>query len=163
GYGNAPVWTALGNSGWPTSGWALGTAYSAGSQSLTAAVQLTDSTNQTYVFHGVAGSSTGSATQLSFSQPPPATMSAGDTFSLQLEAKDQNGNFANTFNGAVTLSLGSNPGDASLGGTTTLSATNGLVTFTGLSIDLPANGYTIVASASGVSNATTSSILVGPT
>jgi PKD repeat protein len=47
----------------------------------------------------------------------------------------------------ITIALGANPGDATLTGTNTALAVNGVATFTGLQIDKPSNGYTLRASA----------------
>jgi hypothetical protein len=44
---------------------------------------------------------------------------------------------------SITLSLGANPGGATLGGPVTESAVNGLAVFSNLSISVPRNGYTL--------------------
>lgn len=50
---------------------------------------------------------------------------------------------------AVTLSLGTNPGGASLNGTQTVTTTAGVATFSGLWLDKAATGYTLAASTAG--------------
>ena len=76
---------------------------------------------------------------------PPATVSAGTGFSVGVTVEDQFGNPITTGNTGSTdtikLALSSNSFAA---GTTTVNASNGLATFTGLKIDIPAN-YTITA------------------
>ena len=48
------------------------------------------------------------------------------------QRRDPYGNVDPTFNGSVTLALASNPGSATLGGTVTVNAINGVATFAGL-------------------------------
>ena len=69
-----------------------------------------------------------------------------------------------TFSGPVTIALGANPGGATLSGTLTVNASFGRATFSNLSINRPGAGYTLVASANGLTNDTSSSfnVTVGP-
>jgi hypothetical protein len=97
-----------------------------------------------------------SAAQWVVTSQPPASILAGAAFGLQVTAEDSYGNVATSFNSSVTLAIGSNPGGASLGGTVTRSASGGVATFTGLSLRKAGAGYTLVASGSGLSSATTS-------
>ena len=55
---------------------------------------------------------------------------------------------------SITLSLASNPGTATLSGTTTLNASSGRAGFSGLYLDKSGSGYTLSASASGLNSAT---------
>src|SRR5262249_55107013 len=51
----------------------------------------------------------------------------------------------------VTLTLGTNPGNATLGGTTTVTTdASGLATFSDLKVSSPGLGYTLVASSAGL-------------
>ena len=59
--------------------------------------------------------------------------------------EDQFGNLDTAFNGSVTVALDNNPGNATLGGTTTLNASGGVAAFSGLTINVIANDYTLVA------------------
>ncbi len=61
------------------------------------------------------------------------------------------------FGGSISLSLGANPGGATLGGTTTVSAITGVACFTDITVSNAASGYTLVASASGLTSATSTS------
>ncbi len=53
------------------------------------------------------------------------------------------------FAGSITISLGANPGGASLLGTTTVDAVNGSATFRNLGLSAPGAGYTLTAAAAG--------------
>jgi hypothetical protein len=60
------------------------------------------------------------AAQWVISTQPPASVTAGAAFGLVVTAQDSFGNVAASFNSSVMLAIGSNPGGATLGGTTTL-------------------------------------------
>ena len=77
-------------------------------------------------------------------QQPPASLTAGTPFGLTVEVEDSSGNIETSFNGTVTVALANNPGGATLGGTLTVTATNGVATFSGLTLTTAASGYTIV-------------------
>jgi hypothetical protein len=70
-------------------------------------------------------------------------------------AEDSAGGTLGTFNGGVTLAIGSGPG--TLTGTTTQTASGGIATFNDLSINKIANGYTVTASPAGGLPSSTSS------
>ena len=53
----------------------------------------------------------------------------------------------------VTLSFGSNPGGATLGGTLSAATVGGLATFNNVTVDQPGTGYTLVASSTGLTSA----------
>jgi hypothetical protein len=92
----------------------------------------------------------GPATQLVLATPPPSTVAAGVGFGLTLAAEDPYGNVDPTFFGGATVALASNPGGSTLGGTTIVNFTYGLATFSGLTLDQPAQGYTLVAASKGL-------------
>src|SRR5207253_1299641 len=69
-------------------------------------------------------------------------------------AQDAQGHTATGFSGNVTLAIGTNPGGGALAGTTTVAAASGIATCTNLSINKASSGYTLAASATGVSGAT---------
>ena len=85
---------------------------------------------------------------------PLTNVLPGSPFDLDVLADDMYGNVATTFNGSVTLALGNNPGSATLGGTLTVSASNGVASYVGLTIDKPGIGYTITATTSGLPTGT---------
>ncbi len=62
----------------------------------------------------------------------------------------------------TTLSIASNPGAASLLGTTEVAASGGMVAFPGVSVDRPGSGYQLAIGAPGVAPATTGPFDVFP-
>src|SRR5207253_1084395 len=100
-------------------------------------------TGLTVVTSAVFIVSAGVASHLAFTvEPSNTTSGAPITPPVQLTALDALGNAAQSFTGNVTVALGANPGGAILAGTTTVAATNGVATFTGLSLDKTGTGYT---------------------
>ncbi|HKE90138.1 MAG TPA: alkaline phosphatase family protein, partial [Gemmatimonadales bacterium] len=100
----------------------------------------------------------GAAAQLTFTVQPSVTAAgAGITPAVAVTASDLAGNLATSYSGAVTVAIGANPGSGTLSGTATQSAVAGVATFTGLSINSAGTGYTLVASANGVTSATSGS------
>ena len=96
------------------------------------------------------------ATKLAIGQQPSAT-SAGASIAppITVVVQDASGNTATSANNAVTLAIGTNPSAGTLSGTKTVNAVSGVATFSGLNINNPGTGYTLVASASGLTSATT--------
>src|SRR5207244_7870841 len=72
----------------------------------------------------------------------------------QVAILDRFGNAATSATNAVTVTLGTNPGGATLSGTTTVNASAGLATFADVSIDRPGSGYTLVAASGTLTSAT---------
>ena len=129
----------------------LGTGYTlvASSAGVTGATSL--------AFNIVAGG----ATQLTFSaQPTQTTAGVSITPAVKVTALDGLGNVATSFTGNVTVAIGVNPGGGTLSGTKTIAAVAGVATFSTLSIDKAGVGYTLGASASGVSGATSSAFTI---
>src|SRR5437870_1511832 len=91
------------------------------------------------------------ATKLDF-LVPPGTLVAGHQFSpaVKVRAEDAGGNKAAGFAGAVTIELKRNPAGATLSGTTTVTAVNGVATFFDLSLDKADTGYTFQATSDGL-------------
>lgn len=102
------------------------------------------------------------ATSLQFAVQPPVSVNAGDLFSTQVAVLDQNGALFTAATDPITLSLGSNPGASTLSGTLTVTPSNGVAQFSGLSLDLAGTGYTLVASATGLAPATSNPFDVLP-
>src|SRR6185312_9682865 len=97
------------------------------------------------------------ATSVAFVQQPTTTdAGASITPAVTVEIRDQFGARLTTATNSVTLAIGTNPGSGTLGGTKTQAAVNGLATFSGLSINNPGTGYTLTASSSGLTGATSS-------
>src|SRR5436190_6917024 len=79
---------------------------------------------------------------------------------VQVAVQDASGNTVTSASATVTVALGANPGAGALSGTLTVAATQGIATFSNLRIDRPGSGYTLVASAAGLSGATSASFAV---
>ena len=92
---------------------------------------------------------------------PPSSMPAGSTFGLTVAVEDGSGNLAAGYNGPVTLSLSSNPGNAVLHGALSVTASGGVATFKGLSLNTAAAGYILKAVAGSLS-ATATSLTITP-
>ncbi len=91
---------------------------------------------------------------LAFAQgPTDALAGAGIAPSITVDVEDALGNTLTTDNSNVTLSIGSNSPGGLLLGMRTVAAVDGVATFTGLGIDTPGSGYTLVALDGGLSTA----------
>ena len=125
-----------------------------------ATVTASDGTPFTISYQGNGGddvvlTQVAKPTQLVVTTQPPVSVTAGSAFSLAVSAEDALGNVATGFTGTVTLALANNPGNSTLGGTLTVTASQGVATFTGLTLNKAGSGYTLQATSSGLSNATT--------
>lgn len=89
-------------------------------------------------------------------QPANAGVGAAITPAIAVAIVDSLGNVVTSATHAVTLSLANNPTGATLAGTTTVTAVNGIATFADLSLDRAGTGFTLAATASGLSSATSS-------
>jgi hypothetical protein len=91
------------------------------------------------------------ATQLAFTvQPSTALPLMTIQPAVQVTAEDAAGNPSRSYNGTVTITIGKNGGllmPGTLSGTTTVSAVNGVATFSDLSVDQAGNGYTLMVAA----------------
>ncbi|MHC5539569.1 beta strand repeat-containing protein, partial [Singulisphaera rosea] len=105
---------------------------------------------------------TPAATQLAITSQPPSSVMTAQGFSLTVTAKDSSGNLDPNYNGPITLSLATNPGNGMLSGTLTVNAVHGVATFTGLSLNRSASGYLIKASSSSLTASTSTAITVIP-
>jgi hypothetical protein len=95
------------------------------------------------------------ATQLVV-QGPSGTVATGSAFATTVLAEDSFGNVDYTFDGNVTIAFGNNSGGGTLGGTLTLAAYRGAVSFSDLVISAAGRGYTLQASGTGLSAGTSS-------
>jgi len=103
------------------------------------------------------------ATTLAIYIPPPTTMTSGSQFGLATEALDQFGNLATEYTGTVTLALANNPGNAKLSGPLTAASVGGVANFHAfITTETAASGYTLKASATGLTSVTTGPITVIP-
>src|SRR2546425_1076018 len=75
---------------------------------------------------------------------------------MQVAVQDAQGNTVTTATTSITVAIGTNPASGTLAGTPTVAAVNGVATFANLSINNPGTGYTLTASATGLTGATSS-------
>src|SRR5207249_1986474 len=67
-----------------------------------------------------------------------------------------------TSTSSITMAIGTNPASGSLSGTTTVAAVNGVATFSTLSLNRAGAGYTLTASATGLTSATSNAFNISP-
>ena len=106
----------------------------------------------------------GSATQLAFFAQPVGTTGGATLAAVQVEVRDAGGNRVTTAGNSISLAFGSNANSGTLSGTTTQAAVSGVATFNTLKVDSAGTGYTLAASATGLTGATSTpfNITVGP-
>jgi hypothetical protein len=83
------------------------------------------------------------AASLAISTQPPSYTYANQSFGLQVNVVDANGTILNLANPTLNLSIATNPGSATLSGTTSVQATAGRVAFSGLSLNNVGSGYVL--------------------
>jgi hypothetical protein len=104
-----------------------------------------------------------STSRLVFSVQPPTTAAGGTlTPAVQVAIQDASGNVVTGATTLVSVAIGTNPGGATLAGTTQRSAVNGVASFTDLSLEKVGTGYTLTATASGVTGATSAGFAITP-
>ena len=86
----------------------------------------------------------------------------GHPFSLSVSIADTYGNVETSFSGPITIGLSNDPAGGVLNGTLSATPTNGVATFSGLTIITAANGYTIQAKSNNLLPATSNSFNVLP-
>ena len=105
------------------------------------------------------GTTNGVAPVLSFFAQP-GSANVGQTLPIvQVAASDSLGNVDTTFTGVITVALASNSSGAGLHGNTAIRASDGVATFTDLSVDA-AGTYTLRATASGAGSVTSSAFVI---
>jgi len=105
----------------------------------------------------VAPTGVGPAAKLIFAvQPSNAAAGAGITPAMQVAVQDAQGNTVTTATTSITVAIGTNPASGTLAGTKTVAAVNGVATFSTLSLNLAGTGYTLTATATGLTSATSS-------
>ena len=124
-------------------------------------------------FGGCSGSSSGpvpppppppppAAAKLAFiGQPSNAVAGAAITPAVQVTVQDAQGNTVTTANTNITVAIGTNPASGTLAGTNPVAAVSGVATFSTLSVNRAATGYTLTASATGLTGATSSAFNIG--
>src|SRR5436190_5694218 len=101
-------------------------------------------------------------THLGFTQGPQQTTEAGATITppVQVAALDGSEHVVQGFTGAIGLALEPASNGGTLSGGTPINAVNGIATFPSLSVDKAGTGYTLRATASGLTDATSSAFAV---
>jgi hypothetical protein len=104
------------------------------------------------------------ATRLAFRTQPANGTAGAPLATVRVAAEDDAGGVALSFESPITVQLQANPGGATLSATVT--AVNGIATFSTLEVDKAAQGYSLgaTASGSGLAGATSTSfdIAAGP-
>jgi hypothetical protein len=117
--------------------------------------------------NGLYGTSpgTGSSTKLGFTvQPSTVAVGASIIPAVSVAVQNASGATITTATNSVTISLttGTGTNGAVLGGTKTVNAVNGVATFPGLTVDRSGVGYTLTASGSNLTSATSALFSVNP-
>jgi hypothetical protein len=137
--------------------WTLGT--SVGTQQVT----LSAAGVANLVVSATAGSAPLVATQLVITQQPAVAQLIGVNTvpALVVQARDASGVPVPGFTDSVTIAFGANPGAATLAGTLRVAAVSGVATFNAWNVSAAGDGYTVVASAPGLTSATSTAFNVG--
>src|SRR5213080_4601006 len=103
-------------------------------------------------------------THLRFTQQPQQTTEAGATITppVQVAAFDASDHVVQGFTGAIGLALEPASNGGTLSGGTPINAVNGIATFPSLSVDKAGTGYTLRATASGLTDGTSNTFNVTP-
>ncbi|HET7250882.1 MAG TPA: hypothetical protein VFI79_13615 [Gemmatimonadales bacterium] len=102
------------------------------------------------------------ATHLVFSLQPTNTVAGVTMTTVTVTALDASNNTAIDFTAAIAIAIGTNPGTGTLSGTKSVTASAGVATFSTLSIDKTGDGYTLVASAGSLTDATSGGFKITP-
>jgi hypothetical protein len=101
------------------------------------------------------------ATQLFVRTQPPSSLTAGTSFGFVVVVEDQYGNVDPSFDGNVSVAVASGS-SSTLGGTTTVTASNGIATFTGLTLTQSSTPVSLLVTSTGLTGTTTNPITVTP-
>ncbi len=102
------------------------------------------------------------AAQIAVTSQPPASVTAGGGFGLSVAVDDAFGNLVTAYSGSLSVDLATNPGGATLGGTSSATVVDGLAAFSGLMLDLAGTGYTLQVSGGGLAATTSNPLTVTP-
>ncbi len=95
------------------------------------------------------------ATRLSFVQQPGSATAGQPIFpAVRVAIQNDQGGTVTAAANSVSIALSTNPGGATLTGTTTVAAVNGIATFSNLSLDRVGAGYTLTVTSAGLAPAT---------
>lgn len=96
---------------------------------------------------------TGAASQLAFTTQPVNTAAGATIPTVKVTARDASGNAVGGYTGQVTIAIGTDAGNGTLSGTLTVTAVAGVAAFSNLSINHSGIGYTLKATATGLTTA----------
>jgi len=96
---------------------------------------------------------TQTAAKLAFTAQPTDTNAGSAIAAVKVTVQDSLGN-AMTTSATISLAIGTNPAGGTLAGTLSAATSGGVASFSNLSIDKLGSGYTLTASASGLTSAT---------
>src|SRR5439155_650301 len=103
----------------------------------------------------------GAAAKLAFTvQPSTAAAGAAITPAVQVAVQDAQGNTVTTATTSIPAAIGPTPAIGAPPPTSTVAAVNGVATFSNLSINKAGTGYTLTASATGLTGATSSAFTI---
>jgi alpha-tubulin suppressor-like RCC1 family protein len=97
----------------------------------------------------------GPAAKVAFAAPAANGEPTGPLPPIEVRILDARDNLVTSAALDVTLALGANPSGGTLAGTATVTSAGGIAAFSTLSIDLAGNGYTLDATAGGLTGAST--------
>ena len=124
---------------------------------------VASSTGLTSVISAGFAISAAAATKLVFAiQPTNAAAGASISPAVVVQVQDASGNVVTSSTAAIAMALGTNLGGSTLAGTTPVNAVAGVATFSNLSLNKVAAGYTLVASTSGLTSATSTGFNITP-
>ncbi|HYC51187.1 MAG TPA: Ig-like domain-containing protein [Gemmatimonadaceae bacterium] len=99
----------------------------------------------------------GPATKLAFVTQPAGAVANQTMSAVQVAVQTASGQTVTSDNATqVVLTIGTNAGGGTLGGTLTATVANGVATFSDLSINKAGNGYTLAAASNALTGATSS-------
>ncbi|MFZ5470911.1 MAG: hypothetical protein ACOZIN_15905 [Myxococcota bacterium] len=104
----------------------------------------------------------GPAAVLAFTASPASGTAGAPLSPLQVEVRDAVGNRVDSSTASITLTLGNNPTGATLSGGGPQAAVAGIASFAAASLNRTGNGYTLVASSTGLASETSGPFDVGP-
>src|SRR5438876_9847419 len=81
---------------------------------------------------------------------------------VKVTAREASGDVVTGYTGLIAVALGAHPSGGTLAGTKSVAAVSGVATFSTLSVNDVGTGYTLTASASGLTGATSASFNVTP-
>ena len=96
----------------------------------------------------------GVATRLAFAEESSDATAGGVITPVTVMILDAADSLAPAATNRITIAIGTNPAGGTLSGSTTIAAVNGVARFLDVKIDKPGSGYTLTASATGLSGAT---------